>query len=105
MSKRAKGDAEKAPPVKAGTPAPAVEEAPAPSGRLVLVEVRHAIAFGGVVVRPIVDDSGRPSGRPARVTPVRAVIPRTIAERYPAEQVQIVGVAEDDVAIGTLAAP
>ncbi len=70
--------------------------------RLVRVEVRRSIAFGGVVVRPKIDNSGRGKGQPQIVTPVKAVIPRAVAECYAAEDLVILGNAANGAKVGVI---
>lgn len=57
------------------------QETPTPppeKSDLVVAKVTHTIGFGGIVVRPIIDDTAR--DRPAIIKPVKAVIPRGEAE-------------------------
>jgi len=62
---------------------------------LVVVEVREAIAFGGVLIAPNVDKNGK-------VTLVRAIVPRAKAEAHPDERVKILKDAPDDAKVGVV---
>lgn len=59
------------------------------SGPMVVAEVHAAISFGGVRVRPMIDESGKGKGAAPVVKAVKAVIPRAVAESYPPSQVRI----------------
>lgn len=67
---------------------------PTPPPLPVLVDVHRAIAFGGLVVRPIVEGK---RGARAKIRPVRAVIPADLVAAYGRRYVTVVG----DVAAGT----
>ncbi|HUW99375.1 MAG TPA: hypothetical protein VMY35_00215 [Phycisphaerae bacterium] len=67
----------------------------------VIVEVLHAIAFDGVHISPKIDDPR--GGKPPTITPVKAVIPRNLAESYGPKYVKVIGDAPDDAKIGLVA--
>jgi len=66
-------------------------------GGLVKAEVRQAIAFGGKVVRPKVDERGK-------VTSVIAYVPENVVAAHPDSRVAKVGEAPPDAKVGQIVA-
>jgi len=60
---------------------------------MVRVKVLQAIAYEGLVIRPEIDDSPRIHGRPAKITPIEAEIPRDLAKAFGPKYVKILGPA------------
>ena len=70
---------------------------------LVEVSVKQAIAFDGLVIRPGIAQPNR--SKPPIITPVKAVIPRTLAESFGDNYVEIIGDADNGEKIGVIAKP
>ena len=68
----------------------------------VTVEVMQTIGFGGIVIRPVIDDSGRGQGRKPIIRPVKAVIPARLAESYGPAYVKIIGAASAGAKLGAI---
>jgi len=81
---------------------PAEAEGRAADSLKVIVEVRQAIAFDGVVIRPQVEDGGRLQGRKPIVKPVKGVITRALAEALGPDYVKEIGPAPDDAPLGAM---
>ena len=60
---------------------------------LVRVRVNKAVAFAGLRVGPDIDDQGK-------VTPVEAVIPRTVYDGQRKDRLELLGDAPDDAKVG-----
>jgi sorbitol-specific phosphotransferase system component IIBC len=84
---------------EAKTKAAAIAKAAKPSAKVV-VDVYSSIAFDGLAIRPKVDASKR--DRTPIVSPVRAVIPRVLAEAVGPKVARIVSDAADDAPFGVI---
>ncbi|MFB3893227.1 MAG: hypothetical protein ACE15C_14520 [Phycisphaerae bacterium] len=84
------------------------QEAQAPAAAAsanVIVKLKAGVAFDGMMLRPIIDDSGRPAGRPDVVKPVKAIMPRDRAIAAGPAACEIIGDAPDGAAIGVIGEP
>jgi len=68
---------------------------------LVVAEIYHAIGFGGVSIRPVIEDPR--GGKQQIIKPVRAIIPREVAVANGEAMVKIIASAPDDAKIGVIA--
>ena len=66
----------------------------------VRAKILQGIVFGGIAVRPKVDNTKRPGK--AVITPVEAIVPRSVAEAAGPEMVQILADAPDDAKLGAV---
>ncbi len=67
----------------------------------VVVEVYHAIAFDGVHISPKIDDPR--GGKRPTIKPVKAVIPRALAESFGDKYVKIITSAPHGAKVGLVA--
>lgn len=68
--------------------------------KLVRVQLMHAIAFGGIALRPRVETK---PGRGQLIRPVEAIIPKAVADSYPDRQVETLADAPEGAVIGIVA--
>ncbi len=67
---------------------------------LVRVRALRTIGFGGIVIRPKIDDS-KP-GAPPVITPVEGVIPAALAVSYGPDYVEVIGPAAEGAKVGPI---
>ena len=72
---------------------------------LVLVEVRRAVAWEGLIVRPLIEGKRGTAVSALKVTPARAVMPESLAESFGDDYVKILGPAPEGASPGLVAEP